>query len=91
MSKNQNKCWNATGSPPESAANFIKPEYPNCRSKKKINNTVIPAPKTGRVVINNIDTKNIEQIIKSQFKLLIPEFRLNWRLLKGDHTKHLKM
>ena len=46
------------------------------------NNTVIPAPKTGRVVINNIDTKNIDQIIKSQFKLLIPEFRLNWRVAK---------
>ena len=43
---------------------------------------MIPAPKTGRVVINNIDTKNIDQIIKSQFKLLIPEFRLNWRVAK---------
>ena len=54
---------NSTGSPPESAANPIKPEYPNWRSKQ--NNTVIPASKTGRVVINNIDTKNIDQIIKS--------------------------
>lgn len=58
--KNQNKCWNNIKSPP---LNGSKKEQLKCRSKIII---VITPARTGRLIINKTDVKNIDQQYKGK-------------------------
>ena len=68
--KNQNKCWNRTGSPPPSG---LKKEVPKLRS---VNSIVIAPPKTGKESNNKNEVINIAQPNKGILWMVIPGARM---------------
>lgn len=77
--KNQKRCWNTTGSDEDSKLRDSSSEKLRLRSRKR---TVIPAPRTGKVVNSNTDTTAIAHVKMSFHSAGTPELRARVKLTR---------